>query len=375
MNLIDNQALLDGLFASERIRLRRGHLFERDVAPKPESFDFDRVEGMLLGLAIGDALGNTSESMTPDERGQRHGEIRDYRLNAHAGDARGYPSDDTQLAFWTLESLIEQGGLDPERLAQRFAREQIYGIGSTLRGFLRSHKAGLPWYEAAQASAGNGAIMRIAPMLVPHLRTGGRALWADTAIAAMLTHNHAASISACLVLVAMLWDVLDMEAPPEPRWWRDRYVELAADLEGDHRIRARDGAFASYDGPLWRFVQERLAWAESENLSVLQACEAWHSGAYVLETVPCVLWTLMRHAQAPEEAIVRAVNDTWDNDTTAAIVGAFVGALHGAMRLPPGWRAGLSGRTANGDDGRIPELIGLARRRFVESAAMEGPTN
>ena len=28
--------------------------------------------------------------------------------------------------------------------------------------------------------------MRIAPVLIPHLRTGGRGLWADTALAAML---------------------------------------------------------------------------------------------------------------------------------------------------------------------------------------------
>lgn len=32
-----------------------------------------RVEGMMLGLAIGDALGKTSESMNPDARRRRHG--------------------------------------------------------------------------------------------------------------------------------------------------------------------------------------------------------------------------------------------------------------------------------------------------------------
>ncbi len=28
----------------------------------------DRIKGMLLGLAMGDALGNTSEGMTPESR-------------------------------------------------------------------------------------------------------------------------------------------------------------------------------------------------------------------------------------------------------------------------------------------------------------------
>jgi ADP-ribosylglycohydrolase len=45
--------------------------------------------------------------------------------------------------------------------------------------------------------------------------------------------------------------------------------------------------------------------------------------------VPSVLHILAMHGDDAEEAIVRAVNDTRDNDTTAAIVGAAVGALHG----------------------------------------------
>lgn len=362
--MIDNLALLDELFDDGRLQLGHGRLFNVAAASKTPEFDFDRIEGMLLGLAIGDALGNTSESQTPADRFRRHGEIRAYLFHPYGGDQRGYPSDDTQLAFWTLEHLIEHDGLVPEALAERFAREQIYGIGSTVREFLRQHKAGVAWFEAGPVSAGNGALMRIAPMLVPHLRRGGRGLWADTAIAAMLTHNDRASTSACLALVAMLWEVLDMTTPPEPRWWRDRYVALAADLEGDNLLPARGGNFADYRGPLWRFVDQALRWAEAENLSVQQACDAWHSGAYVLETVPSVLWTLMRHAQDPEEAIVRAVNDTWDNDTTGAIVGAVVGALHGSRALPPRWIQNLVGRTGDSDDGRVQALIRQARECF-----------
>jgi ADP-ribosylglycohydrolase len=72
----------------------------------------------------------------------------------------------------------------------------------------------------------------------------------------------------------------------------------------------------------------------------------------------------MRHAEDPEEAIIRAVNDTKDNDTIAAIVGAAVGALHGCARLPDRWRQGLLGRTQENDDGRIFEIIEQAVRRF-----------
>ena len=97
---------------------------------------------------------------------------------------------------------------------------------------------------------------------------------------------------------------------------------------------------------------------------MVDACNQWYSGAYLLETMPSVIYILMRHGHDPEEAIVRAVNDTKDNDTIAAIVGAAVGALHGRDAIPERWVANLSGRTTDRDDGRIFELIREARSRW-----------
>lgn len=83
----DNAAMLRQLFDEGQIDLRRGELFERPPAPLPGAPVFgapvdaalwDRVEGMLLGIAIGDALGNTTEGMTPADRRAQYGEVRDY---------------------------------------------------------------------------------------------------------------------------------------------------------------------------------------------------------------------------------------------------------------------------------------------------------
>ena len=58
----------------------------------------DRVRGMLLGLAIGDSLGNTSEGMKPAERHRVYGPIRDYLPNRREDMLPvGLPSDDSQL--------------------------------------------------------------------------------------------------------------------------------------------------------------------------------------------------------------------------------------------------------------------------------------
>jgi ADP-ribosyl-[dinitrogen reductase] hydrolase len=358
-----NRDLLNYLFETGGIDLGRSGLFDSPPPPMPGDLDFGRVEGMMLGLAIGDALGNTTEGRLPGERQARHGEIRDYLPNYYADNRPvGLPSDDTQLAFWTLEQMIEDRGFDPEHVAERFCRQRIFGIGSAVAQFVENHRSGIrPWYRCGVKSAGNGALMRIAPMLIPHLRSATADLWVDTALSAMITHNDSASIAACLSFVNLLWRLMQREAPPPPGWWLETYVQVARDLEVDEAYRPRGGDYPDYRGTLWRYVEERVREATCQGLSILEACNSWYSAAYLLETMPSVLYILMRHGRDPEEAIVRAVNDTWDNDTIAAIVGAAVGALHGRAGIPERWITNLAGRTAERDDGRAFALLGEAR--------------
>jgi ADP-ribosyl-[dinitrogen reductase] hydrolase len=360
----DNGALLRQLLAEGVVDLRPGELLSTPPAPLPASFSWDRVEGMLLGVAIGDALGNTTEGMRPVDRRAQYGEVRDYLPHWRSKEL-ARPTDDTQLTFWTLDQLLVDHGLAPGRLARRFSSERIVGIGQAVSQSMEAVRLGYrPWYQCGTRSAGNGALMRIAPMLVPYVQAPSTALWADTALSAIVTHNDAASTSACLAFVAMLWQLLGMDTPPEPDWWRREYVRLARDLEGETEYEPRGGAFKGYREPLWRFVDERLADAEARGLTALEACDEWYSGAYLLETVPSVLYILARHGADPEEAIVRAVNDTKDNDTIAAIVGAAAGALHGASSLPERWVSGLPGYTRLHDDGEVQAIIARAREHW-----------
>jgi len=364
---LDNRALLDELLRDGCIRMAQGAVLKEQPRTLAEDFSFDRIEGMLLGLAIGDALGATSESMLPAERRRRHGEVRDYLPHHRVeGQRIGLPTDDTQMAFWTLECLLADDGLVPENLATRFTQERIYGIGRTVTEFLRRYKdQGVPWTEAGVHSAGNGALMRIAPVLVPHLRTPSPALWADAALAGMLTHNDGASNATCVAYVRLLWELLCRRDTPPRGWWLETFCEAASQLEGDTHHRPRiPGKESSYNGPLWRFTKEQVGAALDAGESVLDAGDRWYSGAYLLETVPTVIHILELHGDNSEEAIVRAVNDTRDNDTVAAIVGAAVGALHGKATLPHRWLDALPGRTRPDDDGHVYDLIAQARAQF-----------
>ncbi len=365
---MDHTTLLNHLLAQGKIALEPASFLNRAPSPLPADWDFARVEGMLLGLAIGDALGNPTESQLPATRRQSYGEIRDYLPNQYAnGRPVGVPSDDSQMAFWTLEQLLEDGGLVPDRLARKFTRHRIFGIGSTVKAFLHSYKdQGLFWEQCGQPSAGNGALMRIAPVLIPHLRRPSPALWADAALAGMITHNDRASNACCVAFIHLLWECLRLKQAPDPAWWVDTFVAAAKELEGNTSYSTRTRAL-TYAGPLWQLVDREVRQALEHNWSTLEACDRWYSGAYLLETMPCVLVILARHGDNPEEAIVRAVNDTRDNDTVAAIVGAAVGALHGRAGLPRRWISNLLGRTTADDDGRVFELIESAKQTFWHS--------
>jgi ADP-ribosyl-[dinitrogen reductase] hydrolase len=89
----------------------------------PLMLDEDRFTGCLLGLAIGDALGQPVEAFPPDRIRKEFGEVRDFM----PGDPRlpiplgaGQWTDDTQMAIDIAHSIIRCGRVDPEDIAREF---------------------------------------------------------------------------------------------------------------------------------------------------------------------------------------------------------------------------------------------------------------
>lgn len=318
----------------------------------------------MLGLAIGDALGNTTESINPAERIARFGWIEHYLPNRHAGDRPvGLPSDDSQLAFRTLAHLTRHGRLDPAQLGDALADGPIFGIGQATRQWLQSLRSGVPWYRAGTGLAGNGALMRIAPVCIPHLRQPSPDLWSDALLAGHVTHADELSNTSCVALVDLLWTAIGTPAGAPAPAWIDRSLAVFDDL-GGATYAARNGHPPGFRGTISQLLRQHVQPALVSDLDIDVAGDIWHSGAFLLETVPSVLYILERHGHDPREAIVQAVNCTRDNDTIACIVGAAVGALHGASALPSSWIDDLSGRTAEADDGRMFTLLAEAADCF-----------
>lgn len=327
---------------------------EPTTAPRPE---WGKVEGMLMGVAVGDALGNTTESMLPTQRHQLHGDLRDYLPNRYArGRAVGLPSDDTQLTFRGLTYMLGDHAF-PQGLDCALTEGKIFGEGGTVQRWRKARQlAGdSPGWSTRQTvrNAGNGALMRAAGVFGAQIWRS-RSWTGEVLVSSAMTHDGHASNSACLAFCQMWAELMQFSVAPSPEWWWTRYVEIAAPLEGNHRLKSRVSGF---NGTLSEFVAEALPDAFERGLTVFEAQETWHSGAYLLETVPTVLYTLAVHGHDPEEAMVRAATDSWDNDTIAAIVGACVGALHGVDALPARWVEGLLGRLGNSDDGEVQRLL------------------
>jgi ADP-ribosylglycohydrolase len=305
--------------------------------------------------------------MLPDERREQYGDIRQYQPNRDDGRRVGVPTDDTQLAFWTLEQMLEDGRFAPDNVAARFCRGRLYGMGGSVREFVHNYDVeDDAWFVAGAASAGNGALMRIAPILIPHVTHPGN-LWAETALAAMITHRDSASIAARVSFVRILRRLLERDTPrirsggsisTSSRLGRWRRTTPTS-----HGIRRFRSSTAAPSGGLSTTTSRERT--RTIVMPVVEASNYWYSGAYLLETVPTALYVLMRHASDPEEAIVRAATDTKDNDTIGAIVGAAVGALHGRSALPDRWLSGLTGRTRANDDGRAFELLDRAEKQWL----------
>ena len=132
--VIDNSSLLRECATHRFVHVTASDILRQVPQRLPTDFDFQKVEGMLLGLAVGDALGEPTESMLPNERRGLVGEQRDY-INSQRQElgSIGAGTDDTQLAFWTVEQLLADGGLVPERLMQRFGSAHIVGIGAAVK--------------------------------------------------------------------------------------------------------------------------------------------------------------------------------------------------------------------------------------------------
>jgi ADP-ribosyl-[dinitrogen reductase] hydrolase len=282
------------------------------VPPATEEGIRDRAIGALLGLAVGDALGTTLEFRGRDTAPR----LVDIAGSGPFNLPRGCWTDDTAMALAVADSLLACKGLDCRDLMDRFVSWWRHGkysctghcfdIGVTTRQALeRYRQTGDPLAGSTDPmTAGNGSLMRLAPVALRFWSDRARLGWA-AAQQSRTTHGAQAAVDGCHAFADMLADAISgkpRRAVLAPRSFEGTPA-ISEILDGSWRGRARDEI---------------------------------RSSAYVVHTLEAAIWSVARTANF-RNAVLLAANLADDADTVAAVTGQLAGAIYGLSGIPQHW--------------------------------------
>jgi ADP-ribosyl-[dinitrogen reductase] hydrolase len=279
----------------------------------------DRYRGALIGLAACDALGTTLEFKPPGT----FKPLTEIVGGGPFGLKPGQWTDDTSMALCMAESLVECQGFDPSDQMERYLRWYRHGhlsstgtcfdIGNATRAALqRFATTGEPFAGSTDPhTAGNGSLMRLAPVVLYYRTAPERALEL-AGESSRTTHGAGNAVDACRYMAALL---------------------LGA-LQGKQK------------GELWSVLPDGLspevAAVAAGSFRRKQPPEIRGTG-YVVESLEAALWAF-NQTTSFEEGALAAVNLGNDADTTGAVYGQLAGAYYGVEAIPKGWRDKLAMR-------------------------------
>lgn len=280
----------------------------------------DRLRGMLIGLAVGDALGAPVEFCPPGS----FEPVSGYRGGGAHGLLPGYWTDDTSMALCSAVSLCARGGFDAQDQLQRFLRwfrkgylsstGRCFDIGNrTAEALLRFERSGeLYAGEESWESAGNGALMRLAPIVMHAHRDPDRAcLWAEQH--ARLTHADPRCVQTNRIFARLLHAALECS---DREALLARLAQWQAEVEDFELLQVVAGSYRQRTPPEIR------------------------GAGYVIASLEAALWAFARSSDFAEGMLL-AVNLGDDADTTGAIYGQLAGAFYGESAIPLPWRTEL----------------------------------
>jgi ADP-ribosyl-[dinitrogen reductase] hydrolase len=303
------------------------HLPERSVLR-------DRIHGMMLGAAIGDALGSAFEMMPSAEIYRRCGAIvKQYHPGMPGsllrGRAAGIPTD-TAMALSLAKAIAERPVVTAASIAARFgddlSRDGAFGPmfldgapGNACMSMLYALDRGsAPFKDINPNAGGNGAAMRAHPCAVlPSAEAAARV----AALQARLSHPHSAAVASAEVvaLIAHIGLYHGYLCADFPKSIRDE--RMCASWSHFHEV---DDALNDPSEPL----PARLRDVDMAGWNTVAAAHA--------------IAQLFQHDFAG--GVGAAAASGRDTDTVANIVGGMLGAVHGRRALPAHLLDGLAYR-------------------------------
>jgi len=281
----------------------------------------DRFRGCLLGLATGDAVGTTVEFKPRGTFPPVSNMLGKGPFNLKSGEW----TDDTSLALCLATSLVEIKGFDASDQMDRYVRWYENGylssngfcfdIGNTTLEALRRYKeTGDPFNGLTDPdSAGNGSLMRLAPIAIFYYPEQERTLH-YSAKSSRTTHGAPECIDACCLFGDMLFRALSGDSKQEI------LLGTSPEMVLSHSI------MSIAKGDYFNKAESDI-----------------HGTGYVVKSLEAALWSFWI-TDTFEAAILKAVNLGDDADTTAAICGQIAGAHYGESGIPSRWLEKLAMR-------------------------------
>lgn len=289
----------------------------------------ERIEGGLLGLLIGDALGVPYEFHSPHDIPPQP--FIEFRPPKNFSPAHNVPpgtwSDDGAQALALLASLLHCGRFDAEDFGRRLVNwyeagymavdGNVFDVGMQTNSAIHQLRRGVPALEAGgkdEMSNGNGSLMRVLPLALWHQGSD-----VDLATYAMLqsrvTHGHLRSQVCCALYC--LWARRTLQEAADP--WREA-VETLRELWGETSA---------------EFSELHLHVRPDD-------VPPGKGSGYVVDSLHSAYWSLQ--AGDYEQVVKAAISLGRDTDTTACIAGGIAGVRDGINAIPQRWREQLRGR-------------------------------
>ncbi len=298
----------------------------------------DRAHGALLGLALGDALGMPTQSMSPKEIADDYGTITRLidagpRQRIAHGMQAGSITDDTEQALLLAQLLIDGDGhvderafasalIDWERSMQ--AKGSLDLLGPSTKQAVQRILEGVPASESGRFGSTNGAAMRVAPIGIAVPPDNLDAFVDAVVEASAVTHNTSLGIASASAIGAA----------------------VSVGVHGGNIQDAVDTAFAAA-----RIGEQRGHWVAGGSIAARGAWARELLGGTPVREHPTVLREIIGTSVASQESVVATLalvsvsTDPWqtlctaaelggDTDTIAAMAGAVLGACGGTEPWP-----------------------------------------
>lgn len=323
----------------------------------------DRIRGCLIGGAAGDALGYAVEFATLDYILERFGKNGITGYVRDPGSGLALISDDTQMTMFTAEGVLrarasgksmvacvkgeyacwlrtQQTDFEPNggnescllmKLPRLYSRRAPGNTCLSALMMRAEENAPNDDYIAAaiNESKGCGGVMRAAPAgIVPGADPDRLAYTA--AQTAAITHSHPMGYMPAAVLAYIVNRLVYAEGD----------AALTDVVEAAKRMVGRVFSGSGQANRMIEWLDSAAALArnagdDAENIRRLG--EGWVGD----EALAIALYCCLRHENDFSAAIIAAVNHSGDSDSTGAIAGNIMGALHGYSSMENKWKTGL----------------------------------